>query len=72
MTLEGTKRALGATAVDELRSRMRGPLLAVGDDASPNAVREAYGANYACLAALKAAVDPKNLFRLNQNIAPAA
>ena len=45
---------------------------ALGDDASPNAVREAYGANYARLAALKAAVDPKNLFRLNQNIAPAA
>jgi hypothetical protein len=51
MTLEGTKRALDATAVDELRSRMRGPVLAVGDDASPNAVREAYGANYARLAA---------------------
>ena len=45
---------------------------ALGDDASPNAVREAYGANYARLAALKAAIDPKNLFRLNQNIAPAA
>ena len=70
---------------------------ALGDDASPNAVREAYGANVAAkvgrameldddtlsyleqrlkeigvIAALKAAVDPKNLFRLNQNIAPAA
>ena len=27
MTLEGSKRALDATAVDELRSRMRGPVL---------------------------------------------
>jgi FAD/FMN-containing dehydrogenase len=45
---------------------------ALGEDASPNAVREAYGANYARLAALKATVDEKNLFRLNQNIAPAA
>jgi len=27
---------------------------ALGEDASPNAVREAYGANYARLAALKA------------------
>ena len=40
--------------------------------ASPKAVREAYGAHDAHLAVLKAAVDPKNLFRLNQNIAPAA
>jgi len=45
---------------------------ALGEDASPDAVREAYGANYARLAALKATVDEKNLFRLNQNIAPAA
>ena len=32
MTLEGTKCALGATAVDDLRARMRGPVLAAGDD----------------------------------------
>ena len=35
-------------------------------------VREAYGPNYARLAALKKKYDPTNFFRLNQNIPPAA
>jgi len=33
-------------------------------------VRDAYGINYDHLASIKAAYDPDNLFRLNQNIQP--
>lgn len=45
-------------------------LNALGNDEGTQAVRDAYGANYPRLAALKAKFDPMNLFRLNQNIAP--
>ncbi len=34
-------------------------------------IREAYGANYERLLALKQKYDPENFFRINQNIWPA-
>jgi len=42
------------------------------DDEAAGRVQATYGDNYARLAAVKAKYDPKNLFRVNQNIKPAA
>src|SRR5437899_2820514 len=39
-------------------------------DDQPEKVRASFGQNYGRLRALKAAYDPKNLFRINANIAP--
>ncbi|GAB2594533.1 FAD-binding oxidoreductase [Ramlibacter solisilvae] len=41
------------------------------DDEADGRVQATYGDNYARLAAIKAKYDPKNLFRVNQNIKPA-
>jgi FAD/FMN-containing dehydrogenase len=42
----------------------------MGDEA-PEKLRASFGANYERLAKVKAKYDPKNFFRVNQNIAPA-
>ena len=62
-----------ATALaDELRDGDDGAYAGFLGDEGPAAVRAAYpGAHWDRLAAIKAAYDPGNVFRLNQNIAPA-
>jgi hypothetical protein len=54
-----------------LRPYSRGAYVNLLEDEGPERVGEAYGGNYARLAALKAVYDPENMFRSNQNIAPA-
>jgi hypothetical protein len=42
------------------------------DDEAEGRLEATYGENYTRLAAIKAKYDPKNLFRVNQNIKPVA
>jgi FAD/FMN-containing dehydrogenase len=44
----------------------------LGDDEVDNPVAAAYGPNYRRLQRIKAKYDPKNFFRMNQNIRPLA
>ena len=41
------------------------------DDEAEGHVQATYGGNYKRLASVKAKYDPRNLFRVNQNIPPA-
>jgi FAD/FMN-containing dehydrogenase len=41
-------------------------------DEGQERIKASYGDNYDRLAAIKAKYDPKNIFRVNQNIKPAA
>jgi hypothetical protein len=42
------------------------------DDETDGRIQAAYGDNYQRLASVKAKYDPRNLFRVNQNIQPKA
>jgi FAD/FMN-containing dehydrogenase len=64
--LDWTKRLFAAWEPHLARATYVNDL---GDEGEDRA-RSAYGENYNRLAALKAEYDPKNLFRLNQNIKP--
>ena len=44
----------------------------LGDDETGDPVAAAYGPNYRRLQEIKAKYDPKNFFRMNQNIRPLA
>ncbi len=54
-----------------LRPFSHGAYVNLLEDEGSERVQEAYGANYARLAELKAVYDPDNVLRSNQNIAPA-
>jgi FAD/FMN-containing dehydrogenase len=70
LNIEYTRAFWDATVpVSDGKTYFNFPGLLEDNDA---AVRSSYGANHARLARIKAAYDPENRFRLNQNIKPAA
>jgi len=65
-----TRKAWDATRKFSQEGRLYLNFAGHGEDGEA-LVRDAYGRNYARLAAIKAQYDPQNLFRFNQNIRPA-
>jgi FAD/FMN-containing dehydrogenase len=55
---------------DKLRPIAQGAYVNQLGETSEDLVRQAYGANYARLVAIKKKYDPKNVLRSNQNIRP--
>ena len=73
-TAGGLRRASGsgrATFWSALEPHHTGVYVNFLMDEGPERVRQAYGAQYDRLQALKRRYDPDNFFRLNQNIPPA-
>ena len=70
---EGRRRTLAWVRGlhSSLRSYAEGVYVNNLEDEGEARVREAYGANYARLSQVKAEYDPRNVFHVNQNIAPA-
>jgi len=70
---EGRRRTLAWVRGlhSSLRSYTAGVYVNNLEDEGAARVREAYGANYARLSQVKAEYDPRNVFHVNQNIAPA-
>jgi FAD binding domain/Berberine and berberine like len=64
-------RAWAESLFEKVRHEGSGAYVNFLDNEGEDRIREAYGANYARLAEIKAKYDPTNLFRFNQNIRPA-
>ena len=65
-------RAWAESLFEKVRHEGSGAYVNFLDNEGEDRIREAYGANYERLAAIKAKYDPMNLFRFNQNIRPLA
>jgi hypothetical protein len=75
MKLDGSQEPLSDDAINTLRTQLRGQLVVSGDEQArtePPNVNNAFGANLRRLGQIKAIYDPRNLFRINNNVLPAS